>query len=212
MHVRAVWAWKAGLGAEWVGPYFGYNTVDFMIGESLLATKGGHYAQWLRTHHPDVIVLYQPTGGVRTGPRGFGGGLDVGDSRHVALQHLDCGPGGRVPEACRAAVDVVRLDTRSAPPVQSVSRPWADPRARGRLLRLVSDTHLQPNTQLQPTPAHRAASSDTVQDVDATRQIARVDLHLVVGEHPRRRQLAGTWTAQIDALPVDGAPHAHPLE
>ena len=82
----------------------------------------------------------------------------------------------------------------------------------GRLLRLVFDTHLYPNTPLQPTPAHRAALSDTVDDIDAARQITGVDVHLVVGESPRRRQLAGAWTAQIDALPVEDAPHAHPLE
>ena len=28
---------KAGLGEGWKGPYFGYDTVDFMLGESLLA-------------------------------------------------------------------------------------------------------------------------------------------------------------------------------
>ena len=30
--------WKAGHSANWTGPYFGYRSVDFMIGESLLAT------------------------------------------------------------------------------------------------------------------------------------------------------------------------------
>ena len=52
--------WQAGLGADWNGPYFGYKTVDFMIGESLLATEGGHYVEWLKKHHPDAIPLYQP--------------------------------------------------------------------------------------------------------------------------------------------------------
>ena len=52
--------WQAGHGADWNGPYFGYETVDLMIGESLLATQGGHYAQWLARHHPEVIPLYQP--------------------------------------------------------------------------------------------------------------------------------------------------------
>ncbi len=52
--------WQAGHGADWNGPYFGYQTVDFMIGESLLATEGGHHAAWLHEHHPDVIPLYQP--------------------------------------------------------------------------------------------------------------------------------------------------------
>ncbi|MBC6438943.1 MAG: sulfatase-like hydrolase/transferase [Rhodospirillales bacterium] len=52
--------WQAGHGAGWNGPYFGYDTVDFMIGESLLATEGGHYAEWLGHEHPDIAPLYQP--------------------------------------------------------------------------------------------------------------------------------------------------------
>ncbi|MCY4469013.1 MAG: sulfatase-like hydrolase/transferase [Thiotrichales bacterium] len=52
--------WKAGLGEGWNGPYFGYDTVDFMIGESLLATEGGHHAEWLRAHHPEAVALYRP--------------------------------------------------------------------------------------------------------------------------------------------------------
>jgi len=59
--------WQAGHGEGWAGPYFGYRTVDFMIGESLLATQGGHHATWLREHHPDVIPLYQP-GAALDGP------------------------------------------------------------------------------------------------------------------------------------------------
>ena len=59
--------WKAGLGASWKGPYFGYDSVDFVIGESLLATEGGHYAQWLRSHHPEIVALYQP-GAALDGP------------------------------------------------------------------------------------------------------------------------------------------------
>lgn len=52
--------WQAGLGDDWSGPYFGYRTVDFMIGESLLAGQGGHYAKWLQDHHPATTALYQP--------------------------------------------------------------------------------------------------------------------------------------------------------
>lgn len=52
--------WEAGLGRNWYGPYFGYRGVDFMIGESLLATEGGHYAQWLHDNHQEVVGLYQP--------------------------------------------------------------------------------------------------------------------------------------------------------
>ncbi len=52
--------WQAGHGEGWNGPYFGYRTVDFMIGESLLATEGGHYAAWLGKEHPEIVPLYQP--------------------------------------------------------------------------------------------------------------------------------------------------------
>ncbi len=52
--------WNAGHGTNWNGPYFGYRTVDFLIGESLLATEGGHYAAWLAQEHPDTVPLYQP--------------------------------------------------------------------------------------------------------------------------------------------------------
>ena len=52
--------WKAGLATGWRGPYFGFDTVEFVIGESLLATEGGHYAEWLRAHHPSAIALYRP--------------------------------------------------------------------------------------------------------------------------------------------------------
>ena len=103
-----------------------------------------------------------------------------------------------------------RVAGRLAPTAPAVPALGFNPRPLpgGRLLRLVSDTHLDPKTLLQPTPVQRAAPSDTVHDVHATRQIARVDMHRVVGVRPRRRQLAGTWTAQIDALVVDDAPHA----
>lgn len=52
--------WQAGHGKNWNGPYFGYRTVDFLIGESLLAPEGGHYAAWLAQEHPDTVPLYQP--------------------------------------------------------------------------------------------------------------------------------------------------------
>ena len=60
--------WQAGLGAGWKGPYFGYDSVDLMIGESLLATEGGHYAQWLRTDHPQAVALYQPEAALDPAP------------------------------------------------------------------------------------------------------------------------------------------------
>ena len=52
--------WQAGCGAGWNSPYFGYRSVDFVIGESLLVTEGGHYAHWLRQNHPEAVALYRP--------------------------------------------------------------------------------------------------------------------------------------------------------
>lgn len=52
--------WQAGRGEGWNGPYCGYRSVDFVIGESLLATEGGHYARWLRERQPQAVPLYRP--------------------------------------------------------------------------------------------------------------------------------------------------------
>lgn len=63
--------WQAGLGDGWNGPYFGCDTVDFMIGESLLATEGGHHAEWLRAHHPQAVALYRPEAALEGPARGL---------------------------------------------------------------------------------------------------------------------------------------------
>lgn len=52
--------WQSGRGAGWNGPYFGYETVEFMIGESLLATEGGHHGAWIHEEHPEVVDRYEP--------------------------------------------------------------------------------------------------------------------------------------------------------
>ena len=53
--------WETGGNADWTGRHFGYRTVDFVIGESLLVTEGGHYAAWLKEQHPETVPLYQPS-------------------------------------------------------------------------------------------------------------------------------------------------------
>ena len=58
--------WQAGHGEGWNGPYFGYRTVDFMIGESLLATEGGHYAAWLGKEHAVEALDLLPAESVQT--------------------------------------------------------------------------------------------------------------------------------------------------
>lgn len=55
---NAFWALPESRG--WRGPFFGFDTVDILIGESVGATEGGHYAQWLKERAPDAALLYSP--------------------------------------------------------------------------------------------------------------------------------------------------------
>ena len=117
--------WKAGLGAEWVGPYFGYNTVDFMIGESLLGTEGGHYAQWLRTHHPDVIALYQPEAALERAP----GDLEEAWTSGIPdALHYNTWIADRAVEFLKRAEPPLMLFVSTPDPHHPFSppRPWAD--------------------------------------------------------------------------------------
>lgn len=52
--------WQDAQSAQWRGPFYGFDTVDMVIGECNEVTHGGHYAAWLKQHHPDVVPLYQP--------------------------------------------------------------------------------------------------------------------------------------------------------
>lgn len=54
----AYWA-KPG-SERWRGPYFGFDTVDLVMGEANESTRAGHYAAWLRRNHPEVVDLYEP--------------------------------------------------------------------------------------------------------------------------------------------------------
>lgn len=55
------WAFWQDAGArDWRGPFYGFDTVDMMIGESAYCTNGGHYAAWLRDAHPGTVGLYAP--------------------------------------------------------------------------------------------------------------------------------------------------------
>lgn len=56
--------WTSDDHVDWTGPYFGYRTVEFVIGESLLVTEGGHYAAWLKKDHPQAVPLFQPAAAV----------------------------------------------------------------------------------------------------------------------------------------------------
>lgn len=51
--------WEMPDAQAWSGPYYGCQTVDFVIGESAAATVAGHYARWLKATAPDLASLYQ---------------------------------------------------------------------------------------------------------------------------------------------------------
>ncbi|MGH7125918.1 MAG: sulfatase-like hydrolase/transferase, partial [Stellaceae bacterium] len=51
--------WERADAQAWCGPYYGFQTVDFVIGESAAATVAGHYARWLKATAPDLAALYQ---------------------------------------------------------------------------------------------------------------------------------------------------------
>ncbi|MGR3837151.1 MAG: sulfatase family protein [Cognatishimia sp.] len=52
--------WQLPESQEWRGPFYGFDTVDVLIGESVSATEGGHYARWLASKAPGAAALYQP--------------------------------------------------------------------------------------------------------------------------------------------------------
>ena len=50
--------WSGKDADAWTGPYYGFQDVAFVIGEAdQSANCGGHYAHWLRTHHPEAVSL-----------------------------------------------------------------------------------------------------------------------------------------------------------
>ncbi len=52
--------WSLPESHSWNGPYYGFQTLDLVLGESDTAHLAGHYACWLREHHPDTIALLRP--------------------------------------------------------------------------------------------------------------------------------------------------------
>jgi arylsulfatase A-like enzyme len=61
--------WEQPEAADWHGPYYGFRTVEFVIGESAAATDAGHYARWLEARAPDAIALYQRERALAPPPR-----------------------------------------------------------------------------------------------------------------------------------------------
>lgn len=56
--------WTLPESEGWRGPFYGFQTVDFVIGESFTSTRGGHYGRWLERNHPGVADLYLPENGL----------------------------------------------------------------------------------------------------------------------------------------------------
>src|SRR5262245_44250600 len=40
--------WSLPESESWRGPFYGFERVDIVIGESAASTRGGHYARWLK--------------------------------------------------------------------------------------------------------------------------------------------------------------------
>ncbi|WP_127112634.1 sulfatase family protein [Shimia sediminis] len=60
--------WKLPESAGWTGPFYGFDTVDILIGESVSATEGGHYAKWLKETAPEAAELYLPENALEPQP------------------------------------------------------------------------------------------------------------------------------------------------
>ncbi len=49
--------WRSGDATKWNGPYYGFQTLDLLLGESDTAAISGHYAQWLQNTAPGAAQL-----------------------------------------------------------------------------------------------------------------------------------------------------------
>lgn len=52
--------WKKPDAASWKGPFYGYQTIDLLLGESDTAQLAGHYAHWLKENYPDYVEHLKP--------------------------------------------------------------------------------------------------------------------------------------------------------
>ena len=52
--------WKKPGAVNWNGPYYGYQTIDLLLGESDTAQIAGHYAHWLKENYPDYVEHLKP--------------------------------------------------------------------------------------------------------------------------------------------------------
>ena len=60
--------WKTRESRDWRGPYYGFDTVDVVLGEGDFSVIAGHYAQWLRTRHPEALHLYTSEAALEPSP------------------------------------------------------------------------------------------------------------------------------------------------
>jgi arylsulfatase A-like enzyme len=61
--------WQNPEAAHWKGPYYGLQSVNFVIGEADQAVNsGGHYARWLRGNHPGAVSLLAPEAALGSRP------------------------------------------------------------------------------------------------------------------------------------------------
>ena len=49
--------WRSAAAEEWSGPYYGFQTLDLLLGESDTAAISGHYARWLKAKSPELAAL-----------------------------------------------------------------------------------------------------------------------------------------------------------
>ena len=52
--------WTKPESVDWVGPYYGYQTLDLLLGESDTAHLAGHYASWLAREFPGLGARLEP--------------------------------------------------------------------------------------------------------------------------------------------------------
>jgi arylsulfatase A-like enzyme len=60
--------WNTPESTNWDGPYYGYQSIDLLLGESDTANLAGHYANWLRENHPQSFALLDPSSAVELPP------------------------------------------------------------------------------------------------------------------------------------------------
>lgn len=63
--------WTLPESENWRGPFYGFQTVDFVIGESFTSTRGGHYGRWLQRNHPGAAEMYLPENSLDDEPDGM---------------------------------------------------------------------------------------------------------------------------------------------